>query len=112
MLAFECCNPLWGRTLHPLKTPLEGYKWPSKVPVVERERRYTSGGSSGGESALLALDGAVLGLGTDIGGSLRIPTSWCGVFAIKPTPGRTSDTGQAGKYPITFIVHGEVISIY
>lgn len=98
MLTFECANPLWGRTLHPLKTPFPvGHKWPAKVPQVERDRRYTSGGSSGGESALLALDGAVLGLGTDIGGSLRIPIGWCGVYAIKPTPGRLSYQGQAGK---------------
>jgi Asp-tRNA(Asn)/Glu-tRNA(Gln) amidotransferase A subunit family amidase len=70
MLAFECANPLWGRTLNP------------------HAHAYTCGGSSGGEGALLASAGAVLGLGSDIGGSLRIPAAYCGVFALKPGFGR------------------------
>ncbi|EEB89173.1 hypothetical protein MPER_12757 [Moniliophthora perniciosa FA553] len=78
MFSFECYNPLWGRTLNP------------------RNKHYTSGGSSGGEAALLALDGSVFGLGSDIGGSLRIPTSYCGVYALKPTAGRISRAGTTG----------------
>jgi Asp-tRNA(Asn)/Glu-tRNA(Gln) amidotransferase A subunit family amidase len=70
MLAFECANPLWGRTLNP------------HAPA------YTCGGSSGGEGALLAADGSALGLGSDIGGSVRIPASYCGVFGLKPGHGR------------------------
>ncbi|GIZ49108.1 hypothetical protein CKM354_001214700 [Cercospora kikuchii] len=45
----------------------------------------SSGGSTGGESALLAMKGSVLGLGTDIGGSIRGPSAFCGVFGYKPT---------------------------
>lgn len=98
MLSFECCNPVWGRTLHPLSvsTPTKS-KTSKKIPLEEVIHPFTSGGSSGGESALIACDGSALGLGTDIGGSLRIPTSWCGVYALKPTPGRTSGHGQAGE---------------
>lgn len=50
---FECVNPVWGRTLNPFS------------------KSYSSGGTSGGEGALLAMDGSALGWGTDIGGSLR-----------------------------------------
>ncbi|KAJ8095263.1 hypothetical protein PM082_010486 [Marasmius tenuissimus] len=75
MFSFECNNPLWGRTLNP------------------HNDAYTCGGSSGGEAALLALDGAVFGVGSDIGGSLRMPTSYCGIYALKPTAGRLSRTG-------------------
>lgn len=45
----------------------------------------SAGGSSGGEGALLALRGSVLGLGTDIGGSIRGPAGFCGVYGFKPT---------------------------
>ncbi|CAL5873023.1 uncharacterized protein PFLUO_LOCUS7292 [Penicillium psychrofluorescens] len=47
-------------------------------------RRMSSGGSSGGESALLALKGSPLGVGTDIG----IPASFCGLYSLKPSSGR------------------------
>ncbi|CAK3787302.1 amidase signature domain-containing [Lecanosticta acicola] len=45
----------------------------------------SSGGSTGGESALIALKGSVLGPGTDIGGSIRAPSAFCGIFGFKPT---------------------------
>ncbi|KAJ5808994.1 hypothetical protein N7474_010263 [Penicillium riverlandense] len=51
-------------------------------------RNMSSGGSSGGESALLALKGAPLGVGTDVGGSVRIPASFCGLYSLKPSFGR------------------------
>lgn len=50
--------------------------------------RLSSGGSSGGESSLLALKGTPLGIGTDIGGSVRIPASKTGIYALKPSFGR------------------------
>lgn len=97
MLSFECSNPVWGRTLHPLKSTATGSPLKNtKVPAAEQERRFTSGGSSGGEAALLASDGTALGLGSDIGGSLRIPTAFCGIYALKPSPGRTSSLGTTG----------------
>jgi Asp-tRNA(Asn)/Glu-tRNA(Gln) amidotransferase A subunit family amidase len=79
MLAFECSNPLWGRTVNP------------------HASAYTSGGSSGGEAALLAMSGSALGFGSDIGGSLRIPTSYCGIYALKPGHGRVSTNGGKCK---------------
>lgn len=51
-------------------------------------RDLISGGSSGGEGALLAAGGSVLGIGTDIGGSIRIPANVQGLYSVCPTPGR------------------------
>ncbi|OAX39499.1 amidase signature enzyme [Rhizopogon vinicolor AM-OR11-026] len=78
MLAFECSNPLWGRTTNP---------W---------NDQFTCGGSSGGEAALLAMDGSALGVGSDIGGSLRIPASYCGIYSLKPSADRISGLGAKG----------------
>jgi fatty acid amide hydrolase len=54
----------------------------------------TPGGSSGGEGAIIASGGSPLGLGTDIGGSLRIPAAFCGITSLKPTTGRVNDPGR------------------
>ena len=80
MFAFECCNPLFGRTTNPYNAA------------------YTCGGSSGGECALLAMDGSAIGIGSDIGGSLRIPTGYCGLYSFKPSFGRLSYYGAQGKH--------------
>ncbi|KAF2799408.1 amidase [Melanomma pulvis-pyrius CBS 109.77] len=45
----------------------------------------SAGGSTGGEAALIALHGSVLGVGTDIGGSVRGPSAFCGIYGFKPT---------------------------
>lgn len=55
---------------------------------------HSPGGSSGGESALIAAGGSPLGLGTDYGGSLRWPACSTGIFALRPTPGRIPNGGQ------------------
>ena len=59
--------------------------------------KYTPGGSSGGEGALLAMGGSVIGWGSDIGGSIRIPSHFCGVYGLKPGSGRVSLSGTVGK---------------
>ncbi|OAQ59565.1 acetamidase [Pochonia chlamydosporia 170] len=45
----------------------------------------SAGGSTGGEAALIAMRGSVLGVGTDIGGSIRGPAGFCGIYGFKPT---------------------------
>ena len=51
------------------------------------DTRLTAGGSSGGAAAALASGGAWLATGSDLGGSLRIPASFCGVVGLRPSPG-------------------------
>lgn len=66
MMLAETVNNTFGRTLNPLN------------------RKLTSGGSSGGESALIACRGSPIGIGTDIGGSLRIPAACTGMSLNQP----------------------------
>ena len=54
----------------------------------------SSGGSSGGESASIASGCSVAGVGSDGGGSVRVPAHFCGICALKPTPGRIPSTGH------------------
>jgi len=56
-----------------------------------------SGGSSGGEAGLQGAAGSAFGVGSDIGGSIRIPSFFCGVFGHKPTIGLVSNIGQVRK---------------
>lgn len=60
--------------------------------------RFSSGGSSGGEGALIAARGSLLGLGTDIGGSIRIPAAFQGLYALRPSHGRISYMDVANSY--------------
>jgi len=53
----------------------------------------TPGGSSGGEAAILAAGGSPVGLGSDSGGSLRLPAHYCGIATLRPTAGRVPATG-------------------
>ena len=53
----------------------------------------TTGGSSGGEAAAVATGMSALGLGNDIGGSIRIPSHFCGIYGIKPTENSVSNQG-------------------
>ena len=54
----------------------------------------TAGGSSGGEGAVVGSGGSPLGLGADIGGSIRLPAFFNGIFGMKPSPGVVPSTGQ------------------
>lgn len=74
-LWWETDNSLFGRTNNPWNVDL--------IP----------GGSSGGEAAALATGLTPLGLGSDVGGSLRMPAHYCGVVGFKPTHGRVPLTG-------------------
>src|SRR5436190_1578718 len=58
------------------------------------DKKRTAGGSSGGEGAVVGSGGSPLGLGADIGGSIRIPAFFNGVFGLKPSPGVVPSTGQ------------------
>lgn len=53
----------------------------------------TPGGSSSGEAAIIAAAGSPLGLGSDSGGSIRMPAHYCGIVALKPTAGLVPVTG-------------------
>jgi amidase len=52
-----------------------------------RNRNWSCGGSSGGEGALLAMRGSVLGVGTDIGGSIRVPAAFNFLYGLRPSHG-------------------------
>ncbi|XP_054747658.1 fatty-acid amide hydrolase 2-B [Anastrepha obliqua] len=58
------------------------------------DSRRTPGGSSGGEAALNGAGASLFGIGSDIGGSIRIPSLFCGIFGHKPTGGITSIEGH------------------
>lgn len=75
-LWIESNNPVYGRTNNPHKT----------------ER--TSGGSSGGEAAMVAAGGTSFGLGSDMGGSIRIPSLFCGVYGHKSVADHVDSTGH------------------
>lgn len=60
-------------------------------------RLLSAGGSSGGEGALIALRGSPLGVGTDIGGSIRIPAAFNGLCGLKPSGGRLPYRGMANS---------------
>jgi amidase len=71
----ETYNKIFGRTTNP------------------HCRILTAGGSSGGEGALIALKGSPLGVGSDIGGSIRIPSAYCGIYGMRPSYHRVPYAG-------------------
>jgi amidase len=60
-------------------------------------RLISSGGSSGGEGSLIGCKGSPVGFGTDIGGSIRIPAAFNGIYGIRPSTGRLPYEGMANS---------------
>jgi amidase len=75
--SFETDNAVYGRTNNP----------------YDLER--TPGGSSGGAAAIIASGGSPLDIGSDTGGSIRLPAHFCGIAGIRPTSGRVPRSGHA-----------------
>ena len=85
---------VWGKT----NTPVKASDWQTYNSLYGTtcnpwDLTRTPGGSSGGSAAALAAGMTALEIGADIGGSMRVPASFCGVFAHKPTYGLVSQRG-------------------
>lgn len=78
---YECENPVYGWTRNPF------------------DFNRTSGGSSGGEASIVGSGASLLGVGSDVGGSIRLPASFCGIFGHKPSNRIVPLTGH---YPLVF----------
>jgi Asp-tRNA(Asn)/Glu-tRNA(Gln) amidotransferase A subunit family amidase len=89
-MAWETDNLLYGRTNNP---------W---------DLSRTAGGSSGGEAAAIAAGLSAGGVGSDGGGSIRVPAHFCGICGLKPTPGRIPSTGHFPKAGGPFALLGVV----
>jgi amidase len=79
-ISFETNNLIYGRTSNPY------------------DLTRSSGGSSGGAAAIIASGGSPFDVGSDYGGSIRLPAHFCGVAGIKPTSGRVPRTGHIIPY--------------
>ncbi len=90
LMAWETDNVLYGRTNNP---------W---------DLARTPGGSSGGEAAAIASGCSAGGVGSDGGGSIRVPAHFSGICGLKPTPGRIPSTGHfpvsAGPFALLGVV--------
>jgi amidase len=91
---------IWGKT----NVPVMAADWQSFNGLYGATNNpwdptRTPGGSSGGAAAALAARVTALEIGSDIGGSLRVPASFCGVFSHKPTWGLVSQRGHVPPHP-------------
>lgn len=87
LLGVESVNRIYGISQNPWK------------------RTHTTGGSSGGDAGIVAARVAPLAIGTDLAGSIRIPSGFCGIYAINPTADRIPGRGIMSPHP----EHGDVM---
>jgi Asp-tRNA(Asn)/Glu-tRNA(Gln) amidotransferase A subunit family amidase len=80
LLSFESQNDVWGRSTNP------------------HNSKYTPGGSTGGEGALLAMGGRI-GIGSDVAGSVRAPAHFSGIYSLKCSTGRWVKLGGITSMP-------------
>ncbi|RDL33172.1 Amidase signature (AS) enzyme [Venustampulla echinocandica] len=81
LLSFESTNDVWGRCTNP------------------HNDKYSPGGSTGGESALLAAGGGRIGIGSDVAGSVRVPAHFSGIYALRCSTGRWPKAGILTSMP-------------
>jgi fatty acid amide hydrolase len=87
MVFIECVNRVYGRTNNPVNPA------------------FSPGGSSGGEGAIVGAKASPVGIGTDLGGSVRFPAAFCGACSIKPTTGRSFDQTRFGDGPFVGVIN-------
>jgi len=80
-MMLETWSNLWGRTVNPFNT------------------KFSAGGSSGGDGALIAMHGAPICPSSDIGGSIRAPAAFNGLYGIRPSADRVPRTGMTTTAP-------------
>jgi Asp-tRNA(Asn)/Glu-tRNA(Gln) amidotransferase A subunit family amidase len=81
LLSFESTNDVWGRCTNP------------------HNNKYSPGGSTGGESALLAFGGSRIGIGSDVAGSVRVPAHFSGCYSLRCSTGRWPKMGMDTSMP-------------
>lgn len=81
LLSFESTNDVWGRSTNP------------------HNSKYSPGGSTGGEGALLALGGGRIGIGSDVAGSVRVPAHYSGIYSLRCSTGRWPKSGIDTSMP-------------
>lgn len=81
LFSFECNSDLFGVTTNPYNS------------------KFSPGGSTGGGAALLAYGGSKIEIASDIGGSVRFPAAYCGVYGMKSTSGRFPESGIQSSIP-------------
>lgn len=81
LLSFESTNDVWGRCTNP------------------HNGKYSPGGSTGGEGALLAAGGGRIGIGSDVAGSVRVPAHFSGIYALRCSTGRWPKMGTVTSMP-------------
>ena len=81
LLSFESSNDVWGRCLNP------------------HNPKYSPGGSTGGEAALLAFGGGRIGIGSDVAGSVRAPAHFSGIYSLRCSTGRWPKMGMNTSMP-------------